>query len=169
MYSSWDQVGGYFDGDGCVHIRMDSPVVLRLSLVWVDNCYEQLQQLRVFLKPKSIAVGSVLRHSKGAYMLQVVSPSAVLATAKELVDICAKKKKELRIVVNYYESRITGTEALSEFNELVRRKIRLGRIRPLILLPRYGEGKHMVARARGLRRAQITNPKRANLRRLSPQ
>jgi hypothetical protein len=142
-YTQWAQAGGYFDGDGCAHVRTDSPVVLRFSLVWVDNSREQLQQLRSFLLSMAIAVGNVLNHSAGVYMLQIASPKSVLAAAKQLVPFCYKKNKELRIIVDYYENRINGTTVLRELNKLVLRGLRLGKVRQLIRLPKYLDGKQM--------------------------
>ncbi len=150
QYTLWAQVGGYFDGDGCARVRTDSPVVLRFTLVWVDNSHEQLRQLRSFLFSKGIAVGNVLKHSNGAYMLQIASPRSVLAAAKQLVHFCFKKNKELGIIIDYYEDRINGTTALLELNELVRQGLRLGKVRRPIRLQRYSESKHQLARIRGL-------------------
>jgi hypothetical protein len=146
----WAQVSGYFDGDGCAHVRTDSPVVLRFTLVWVDNYRRQLQQLRSFLLSKGIAVGNVLKHSLGVFMLQIASPKSVLAAAKQLAPFCFKKNKELRIVMDYYEDRIDGTQAIQGLNEMVRQGIRLGKVRKPITLPKYDEGKHQIAKTRGL-------------------
>jgi hypothetical protein len=148
-YTLWAQAGGYFDGDGSVRLTVDSPEVLRFALVWVENSFDQLRQLRAFLQSEGIAVGRVLNHSAGAFRLQIGSPKSVLAAAKLMEKFCFKKRKELRILIDYYEDRITGTAALLGLNQLVVQRVRLGRIRPLKSLPRYSEGKHNVARARG--------------------
>jgi len=163
-YTSWTQTSGYFDGDGSAHVRLDSPVVLRFTLVWVDNSRDQLSQLRRFLLSVGIKVGGILNHGSGASGLQIASPKAVLAAATRMSPYCFKKYEELRIVIDYYENRITGTEAILRLNELVRQGIRLGKIRTPPRLPKYNVGKYMVARARGLKGAQVTNAKRANLR-----
>jgi hypothetical protein len=83
-------------------------------------------------------------------MLQIASPRSVLAAAKQLAPFCFKKNKELRIVIDYYEDRIDGTEALLELNELVRQRLRLGKVRKPVPLPTYHAGKHQVARMRVL-------------------
>ena len=163
-YSRWSQTGGYFDGDGCVHVRMDSPVVLRFALVWVDNSYEQLKQLRLFLVSKGVMVGSVLNHSNGVYMLQIASPQAVLTAAKEMVRYCFKKRKELQAAIDYYENKINGTELISRFNELVHSGIRLGKIRPPKQLSTYEEGIAQANYARALKVAGVR--KARNSRRL---
>lgn len=154
-YTLWAQVGGYFDGDGSVYLRTDSAEVLKFALIRVDNSFDQLQQLRMFLRSQGIAVGNVLIHSKDVYRLQIGSPKSVLAAARLMIGFCSKKHKELELVTAYYEDRITGTTAISEINNLVRQRIRLGKIRVLKPLPTCSEGKHNVARARGLRRWEL--------------
>jgi hypothetical protein len=134
--------------------------VLGLGLIWVDNSFDQLFQLRKFLLVQGIAVGNVLNHSNGVYRLQIGSPSSVLSAAKMLVGFCFKKRKELEAVISYYENRISGSAVLSIFNEQVRRGIRLGKIRPLTPLPRYRDGLYEVARARGLKGAEAANAKK---------
>jgi hypothetical protein len=93
-------------------------------------------------------------------MLQIGSPRSVLAAAKLLEKFCFKKRKGLRILIDYYEDRITGTEALAGINQMVVQIVRLGKIRPLKSLPRYSEGKHNVARARGLKAAELRRVRR---------
>jgi hypothetical protein len=153
-YCSWRQVAGYFDADGSVHLRTDSPVVLRLGLVWVDSCFDQLLQMRVFLIEQGVFVGNVLQQGCGAYSMQIASPKCCLIVAKLLAPFCFKKKEELTIVTDYYENRIDGTQALSRMNGAVIRGTRVGKMRTLILLPTYAEGKLSVARARGMKSAE---------------
>ena len=88
-------------------------------------------------------------------MLQIASPRFALIAAHNLVPFCSKKNSELRTLIEYYEDRITGTEAIAKINEAVRRGVRLGVVRPLTVLPSYNEGKHIVARARGMRAAEV--------------
>jgi hypothetical protein len=152
-YRSWTQAAGYFDGDGSVHLRTDSPVVLRFALVWVDNCFEQLLQLKKFLSSRGIILGNVLRQGD-AHSLQIASPKFCLAAAKQMLPFCFKKEPELTILKDYYENNIDGTEAISRINAMVTCGIRLGKIRPSIVLPKYSEGKLRVARARGLKSAE---------------
>ncbi len=153
-YRSWRQVAGYFDADGSVHVRTDSPVVLRFGLVWVDSCSDQLLQLRVFLREQGVSVGDVLQQGSGAYSLEIASPKCCLMVARLLAPFCFKKKEELMMVTDYYENRIDGTEALSRMNDAVVRGTRVGKMKPLIELPKYAEGKLSVARARGMKSAE---------------
>lgn len=153
-YRAWGQVAGYFDGDGSVYINTTSHDVLRFSLVWVDNCREQIGQLRHFLVSQRISAGEVLRRGDGTFTVQISSPEGVLSTARLLLPFCFKKRKELGIVISYYENTITGTKALEGFNESVRAGVRVGKIRQLRNLPKYSEAKLIIAIARGKKSAE---------------
>jgi hypothetical protein len=153
-YKTWEQIAGYFDGDGTVYIDTTSKDVLRFSLVWVDNCREQIGQLRHFLVSQRISSGEVLWRGDGTYTMQISSPRFVLQASKLLIPHCFKKRFELQVVIDYYENRISGTAALEGFNTSVTTGVRIGRIRPLMVLPRYGEGKRNVATARGRKSAE---------------
>jgi hypothetical protein len=72
-----------------------------------------------------------------------------------MTPFCFKKREELTILIDYYEDRISGTQAISLLNETVRRGIRLGETRPVAVRPTYSEGKRSVARARGLKGAEV--------------
>jgi hypothetical protein len=106
-------------------------------------------------------VGSVLNHSNAVYMLQIASPQAVLIAAKEMARFCFKKRKELQAAIDYYENKITGTELLATFNELVRSGIRLGKIRPLGHLSKYAEGVAQANVARVLKVAEAWKAKKS--------
>jgi hypothetical protein len=131
VYDSWGQVGGYFDGHGTVYVNISSSDVLQFSLIWVDNCREQLGQLRRFLVSQGISTGEVLRRGDGVFTLHIAGPTNVLMAAKLLIPCCFKKALELRLAVDYYENRISGTEAIEGFNSAAKHSIRAGKIRDL--------------------------------------
>jgi hypothetical protein len=160
-YWKWSQIAGYFDGDGSVYLRTDSPIVLKFALVWVDNSFSQLLQLRKFLQSQGIALGNVLKHTKGVFRLQISSPKSALAAARYMLRFCFKKYDELRILIEYYEERMTGTEVVIKINNAVRSGVRTGCIRKLVTRPKYREGKHIIARARGIRSAEVRRQSRA--------
>jgi hypothetical protein len=161
VYDSWGQVGGYFDGDGTVYINISSSEVLQFSLVWVDNCREQLGQLRRFLVSQGISTGEVLRRGDGVFTLHIAGPTNVLSAARFLLPHCFKKGLELSLVIDYYENRISGTEAIEGFNSAVRRAIRAGKIRDLQMPKRYAEGKREVEIRRVRSRQLLRSLKKA--------
>jgi hypothetical protein len=154
VYDSWGQVGGYFDGDGTVYINLSSSEVLQFSLIWVDNCREQLGQLRRFLVSRGISAGEVLRRGDGVFTLHIAGARSVLRAARLLLPNCFKKNLELSLVIDYYENRISGTEAIEGFNSAVKRAIRAGKIRDLEMPRKYVEGKREIE-IRRVRRRQL--------------
>ncbi len=131
-YDSWEQVSGYFDGDGSVSVEV-SQNVLRFRIRFVDTWRPQIESIRSFLMRRGIRVGSVLRDKKddpmSGYRIEVGRIEDVLKTAKVMLPLCVKKQRDLEIVVDYLEGRISGTEALARFNEEVRAGRRSGVIR----------------------------------------
>jgi hypothetical protein len=107
------------------------------------------------------SVGNVLQQGAGAYSLEIASPEWCLTVARRLAPFCFKKKAELMTVMDYYENRIDGKEALSRMNEAVVRGTRVGKIRALAVLPKYVEGKFNVAHARGMKSAEARKRSRA--------
>ena len=63
---------------------------------------------------------------------------------------CYKKRFELSLVIDYYENKISGTEAIVGFNSAVKSAIRTGKIRNLEIPEKFEEGKKE-ARARTVR------------------
>jgi hypothetical protein len=153
-YNRWAQVSGYFDGDGSVYLNTSSSAVLQFALVWVDNCREQLGQLRWFLMSRGISTGEVLRRGDGVFTLAIASPRNVLKASKLLLRHCYKKKFELGLVIDYYENKINGSQAIDGFNSSVRMGVRVGKIRSMQLPLKYDEAKREIAVRRG-RRSQL--------------
>ncbi len=80
-----------------------------------------------------------------------------------MLEFCFKKAKELKTVINYYEDSITGTQAIIAFNTAVKTGLRTGKLRDVVFLPRYDQGKAAVAKARGSKSAEMrkTNARRS--------
>jgi hypothetical protein len=131
-YRSWEQVGGYFDGDGNVGLEIRNRV-LHLRLRFVDTWKPQIESIKAFLTDRRIATGRIGLDNKIAkssvYRLEVAEIASVLRTAKELLQLCVKKREDLRITIDYLEDRLTGNEAIAAFNEEVRIGRRRGNLR----------------------------------------
>ena len=135
-YRSWDQVAGYFDGDGNVGLEIRKRV-LHLRIRFVDTWKPQIESIKAFLTNQRIATGRIGQDNMIAqspvYRLEVAEIASVLRTAKELFRLCVKKREDLRITIDYLEGRITGNEALAAFNEEVRIGRRRGNLRDAII------------------------------------
>ena len=155
-YSSWQQVSGYFDGDGNVGIEF-AKRILRIKIRFVDTRRPQVDSIRGFLRRRKVNTGHVGREDKkgvwqAAHRFDVTEVESVLKAAKAMLPYVVKKRGDLQIAIDYIEGRITGNEALSLFNNEVRRGRRRGRIRELNL---------PYARQEGIRLSRLENARRA--------
>ncbi|HLQ06262.1 MAG TPA: hypothetical protein VK126_00740 [Nitrososphaerales archaeon] len=66
-YQSWEQVAGYFDGDGTIYFSdtTNQPYKLSLSLIFVDQSIDQIKNVRDFLRRRGIRTGNILKRSDG--------------------------------------------------------------------------------------------------------
>jgi hypothetical protein len=78
--------------------------------------------------------------------------AGVLAAAKAMLPFCVKKAGDLRTLIDYMEGRISGNEAIEEYNTEIKIGRRSGFLREPCI-PCF--------RAEGLRRAKLENPRRA--------
>ena len=125
-YSSWQQVSGYFDGDGNVGIEF-AKRILRIKIRFVDTRRPQVDSIRGFLRRRKVNTGHVGREDKkgvwqAAHRFDVTEVESVLKAAKAMLPYVVKKRGDLQIAIDYIEGRITGNEALSLFNNEVRRE-----------------------------------------------
>jgi hypothetical protein len=132
-YSSWEQVAGYFDGDGNVGLDVVKRV-LRFKIRFVDTWKPQIVSIARFLFRQGISCGKVGKGDKRgvwqpAYRLDISEIKSVINVAKAMSRYTVKKQAELQIAIDYLEGRITGTDAITAFNREVESGRRRGRIR----------------------------------------
>jgi hypothetical protein len=73
-YSSWGQVAGYFDGDGSITTSdlSNQPYKIGLSLIFVDQSFDQIANVRNFLHERGVRTSNILKASMAsAYMVAV--------------------------------------------------------------------------------------------------
>jgi hypothetical protein len=131
-YRTWEQVAGYFDGDGNVGLEIIKRVI-HLRLRFVDTWAPQIEAIKLFLNKQQVNTGKVGRDNKidqwPVFRLEVSQVASVLRVAKAMLPHCVKKAEDLRIVIDYLEGRITGNEAVAAFNEEVKIGRRRGNLR----------------------------------------
>lgn len=129
-YTSWAAVAGYFDGEGCVDIY-PLVYVLHWVLSFSDNWTEQLEQVQRFLIARGISVGRPRRNGKTAWMFEVAEISSMKLMATEMLRSGGiyKKRRELQLLLDYYDDKVTGNQVIEGFNSEVRRGIRTGKLR----------------------------------------
>lgn len=128
-YRTWRQAGGYFDGDGSVVLRVNK-FVLDFDLQFSDNFRPQLEQLQSFLRIQRVNTGLILKNpNEKMYVLMIYDNASLVRAAKKLIPFCSKKRQELQAALDYMAGRITATEAVQVFNQMVTIGERTGRIR----------------------------------------
>ena len=121
-YKSWEQVAGYFDGDGTISFTDTSnqPYKLGLSLIFVDQSIDQINNVREFLNGHGVRTGNILRMSKGtAYMIAVSRFAAVREALRQMLPHLYKKANEVQAALDYYEGKITGNALMAIFQNEV--------------------------------------------------
>ena len=135
-YDSWQQVAGYFDGDGTIVISDTSnqPYKPSLSLVLADQSAEQTLMLKDFFRSHGVKTSNVLKTSKAtAHMIAVSRFGSVLAALKAMLPYLFKKSNEARAAIGYYEGRIQGNDLAAVFKDEVKTGRRENRNRKVVI------------------------------------
>ena len=122
VYKSWEQVAGYFDGDGNISISdlSNQPFKLSLSVIFTDASPEQISKIRTFFVNRGIRTSNILRTSKGtAHMIAISTHEGVLASLKAMLPHLFKKANEAQAVIDYYEGKIRGNDLVVLFEHEV--------------------------------------------------
>jgi len=124
-YDTWEQVAGYFDGDGSVSILLGR-FTIAFYLDWSDQCKEQLSQVQDFITSRGLRVGDVHKLSNSdACGLRVGEQLTAVNIAEQMVPFSFKKRAELVTLLEYRKfDSITGSEVQSRFHEYVASKTR---------------------------------------------
>lgn len=116
-YNTWEQMAGYFDGDGNVRAEVRT-FVLRVGIRFSDTWKEQLEAVCTFLTNEGIKTGAVGigGGTKGpAYRLDIGEEASVLQAIRRLLPLCVKKRADLQIALDYLEDKITANKAMARF------------------------------------------------------
>lgn len=98
----------------------NQPYKLSLSLTFTDLSFDQIANIRDFLQTHGIRTSNILRVSKGAGKIVVVSEfKSVKSALRNMLPFLCKKAIEARAALDYYEGRITGNEMISIFKQEV--------------------------------------------------
>src|SRR2546428_3588801 len=98
----------------------NQPYKLGLSLIFVDQSKDQINNIREFLNGRGVRTGNVLRASKGtAYMIAVSRFAAVRETLRQMLPHLYKKANEVQAALDYYEGKITGNALMAIFQNEV--------------------------------------------------
>jgi len=140
-YTSWAAVAGYFDGDGSVIIDVRA-YTIHWVIAYSDNWHGQIEQIREFLIRHGVKVQKVRKVGFGGWICEVKAIASLTIAAKEMLQSGGifKKKRELRLLLDYYSDRVSGTEVLEGFNSEVLLGVRVGKIRRTEMPYTHSEG-----------------------------
>ena len=136
-YRSWEQLAGYFDGDESVGFTAVAHII-RFELRMTDNWLPFLRRISCFLR--SFGIRTWYSKRNGAWTLHISGKGDVAMTARRMYPFADKKKQELKVILDYYQDRITGNQAFARMNRFVRIGERTGKIRKATLPSRLSVG-----------------------------
>lgn len=125
-YRSWQQVAGYFDGDGSpkVHVGV---FAITITVSWSDQDRALLEHISEFLA-KSGIVARLGKFSRGESLYHELdvgeSGGNALLALKGMLPFLDKKQTQVWAAIEYLESRITGNQFVRVLNAEVRAKRR---------------------------------------------
>jgi len=124
-YSTWEQVAGYFDGDGSpkAHVNV---YTITMGVSWADKDIEIIQHVAQFLHHRGVFgnIGKFRTGDRTYYELEVSEGNNALIALKGMLPHLDKKWSQVNGAVDYLENRITGDEFIAVLNEAVRTKKR---------------------------------------------
>jgi len=137
----WCYVSGYFDGDGCVDVD-PRKYTLHWVVSFTDNWFDQVQRVKIFLESQAVKVGNPKTTGMGAWKIKVSEIGSLrkMGTAMLRCGALYKKEKEIRLLLDYYENRITGNEVAEALNEEVTKGVRIGKIRRIDIPFTHSQG-----------------------------
>lgn len=167
-YRTWRQIAGYFDGDGTIAFSdtTNQPYKLSLSLIFVDQSFDQIENVRLFLRGCGIRTGNVLKTSKGtANMVAMSEFRAVKRALRCMLPFLCKKENEARAALDYYEGKTTGNQLVAVFRDEVEAGRRERRPRKVTLDVPYNriDGDRIMKKARNDRLRDALGRYRATL------
>ena len=128
-YKSWSALAGYFDGDGTVEFSIHK-FTLKVRLAFDENWKPHLEGLKQFLELRGIKCGAVRRKDGyNTWHVVVSNIRGVRMMARSMLQYSAKKRIELKAVLDYYDDRITGDQFVDVMNKLVAAGERTGKYR----------------------------------------
>ena len=153
-YKSWRQVAGYFDGDGTIGISDTSnqPYKLSLSLIFVDQSYDQMRNVGDLLGRYNLRTSNILKTSEGsADMVAVSEFRSVKRAPRCMLPFLCKKANGARAAPGYYEGKTTGNQLVVTFQDEVKAGRREDQPRKVTLDVPYTrvEGDEIMKRLRG--------------------
>lgn len=120
-YRTWEEVSGYFDGDGALKIHIGIYTV-NLQVSWVDQDRELLEHLKSFLALNGITsyLAEVWNEGRKYFDLTVAESGNLIELLRRMFPYVDKKLTQVEAGIDYLENRITADELVFIMNQAVR-------------------------------------------------
>jgi len=161
-YTTWQQVSGYFDGDGTPMLTLTMYTVIP-SIDWADSYKLQLDSVRSFLLKNGFRPTRTYtsdHKEKPVWHLRLYERGGLVEALNLMLPHLFKKYLQVRACLDYFENRITGEQLVEAFNEATRTGARSGLVKA-ISMPYTREQGHLQARsivAKGRHAADVLTP-----------
>jgi len=114
-------LAGFFDGEGCIHIRMQSKFIFSLRVCVSQKQEEVLEDFKTIFSGGFISGGRKLSSGKkSSYRFETINKYAA-EMLMELLPFLRKKKKQAELAVLFYESSLLDkrelTKKINQLNE----------------------------------------------------
>jgi hypothetical protein len=142
-YNSWEQVSGYFDGDGTPILTLAMFTIIP-SLDWADSFKPQLEAVRNFLVAQELEptncfpCGSL--NPKPVWYLRLYEKGGLLEAVLAMLPHLVKKRDQVQGIADYVRDRIQGEALVEIFNRATRLGCRSGFIREARMPYTHSEG-----------------------------
>lgn len=112
-YSTWEQVAGYFDGDGSISISV-TRFGFAIGLAFADNYEPLLEHMASFLQERGFFSTLSLQRTKGKkfWRLRVRRREDTVNILNSMLPYLDKKHEEARAAVDYLTTRWTVQSSL---------------------------------------------------------
>jgi hypothetical protein len=153
--ADWKQVAGYFDGDGCIIMRIGK-FVLIFYLHLGRRLLGTARTIASFVNGGESRIrGPYDLPGQDAHSFRITRMREVLSIAEKIAPWTFKKRRELQVVIDYYRNVITGDAAAKIMNEQFLSRCRSGRIVEVSLPYTRDDGKRLARGRLGLSDKQL--------------
>lgn len=140
-YSSWEQVSGYFDGDGTPILTLTMFTIVP-SMDWADSYRQQLDAVRTFLISQGLRPTNCYPCGsfKPVWHLRIFERGGLLRAAMAMLPHLVKKRDQIQGVIDYMEDKTQGETLVEIFNDATRIGTRSGFLREVRMPYTHSEG-----------------------------
>lgn len=134
-YTTWEQVAGYFDGDGALSVYIHKFTMFVIAS-WSDTFKPQLEGVAGFLRSQGLSPMQITSQKSRfgptkptVWQLALNEKGGLVKVLMKMTTLVVKKESQVRSAIEYLEDRTTGEEFLAVLNDAVKSDARSSSIR----------------------------------------